>query len=137
MTTPDRLTIMVLPRKKPVIMSNFKVPVQMTTWTGNKDCIVGLPNMPAKHATKEEVPAKKDQNQQEKAEKVMADLKAIQKVAAIEDSQSCVEAERDTNANHPAWTSIKCIHCRITTVKGFLEGLFENYLSATFDPPDT
>ena len=121
-----------MPPKKPVILSQHPSAGRMTTRISNKDRIVGLPDMPLKRATKDEVVAKKVYAEQEKARGVATNLQAIKRVASIEDAQTLAAQRKDMNANHPVSTSAKCIYHRhaasTTAVGGTLKGIDRFFL---------
>jgi hypothetical protein len=98
------------PKKSPVISA------RPTTRVGNKDCIVGLPDMPNKRSSKEEVAAKKKASGLAKADKEMADLLALKKIAAIKDAQRERESEYQTNADNPKDKLMKRIPRTLATV---------------------
>jgi hypothetical protein len=93
-------------KKIPVITAGLPAGSRMVTRTANKNRVVGLPDMPAKRATMEEVAARKEKDELQKAAKVATDLQALKAVAAVEDSQSRVNIERVVNANHPKPTGL-------------------------------
>lgn len=109
-----------MPNKKKLVItsditSDVSLAGRMTTRTGNRDRVVGLPDMPAKRATKEEVAAKKTAAEHEKAHKFATNLEAVKKVAAIEDALNQAETAKDANANQPISTKLKRVHRRVSS----------------------
>lgn len=108
-----------MPPRKPLIMSDFATTGgRMTTRLSNKDRVVGLPDMPAPRATKEEAAAKRAKDHQINIDKITTNLEALKTVAAIEDAQMLTDLEKDENADHPVATGKRRVFRRIASTTG-------------------